>query len=104
MAERLPADGVDAQIDHYVQGAPLEGRARWMRNQLASANFILLVCTETYYRRFCGQGGPGQGRGVDWEGMLVMLELYHARSRTAKFVPGVFAPGDERFIPEELSG
>ena len=75
-----------------------------MRNQLASANFILLVCTETYYRRFCGQGGPGQGRGVDWEGMLVTLELYHARSRTAKFVPVAFAPGEERFVPEELSG
>jgi len=104
LAERFRADGVDAQIDQYVQGTPLEGWARWMRNQLASANFILLVCTETYYRRFCGQGGPAQGRGVDWEGMLVTLELYHAQSRTAKFVPVVFAPDEERFVPEELSG
>jgi formylglycine-generating enzyme required for sulfatase activity len=104
LAERLRADGVDAQIDQYVQGTPLEGWARWMRNQLASADFILLVCTETYYQRFCGQGGPGQGRGVDWEGMLVTLELYRAQSRTAKFVPVVFAPGEERFVPEELSG
>lgn len=104
LAERLRADGVDAQIDQYVHGTPLEGWARWMRNQLASADFILLVCTETYYRRFCGQGGPGQGRGVDWEGLLVTHELYHARSRTAKFVPVVFAPQDERFVPEELSG
>jgi hypothetical protein len=79
LAERLRADGVDAQIDQYVQGTPLEGWIRWIRNQLASADFILLVCTETYYRRFCGQGGPGQGRGVDWEGMLVTLELYHAQ-------------------------
>jgi len=104
LAERLRADGVDAQIDQYVQGVPLEGWARWVRNQLASADFILLVCTETYYRRFCGQGSPGQGRGVDWEGMLVTLELYHARSRTAKFVPVVFVSSDERFVPEELSG
>jgi formylglycine-generating enzyme required for sulfatase activity len=104
LAERLRADGVDAQIDQYVQGTPLEGWARWMRNQLASADFILLVCTETYYRRFCGQGGPGQGRGVDWEGMLVTLELYHAQSRTAKFVPVIFVPSEERFVPEELSG
>ena len=104
LAERFRADGVDAQIDQYAQGTPLEGWARWMRNQLASANFILLVCTETYYRRFCGQGGPAQGRGVDWEGMLVTLELYHAQSRTAKFVPVVFAPDEERFVPEELSG
>jgi formylglycine-generating enzyme required for sulfatase activity len=104
LAERLRADGVDAQIDQYVQGTPLEGWARWMRHQLASADFILLVCTETYHGRFCGLGGPDQGRGVDWEGMLVTLELYHARSRTAKFVPVVFFPGDERFVPEELSG
>jgi hypothetical protein len=104
LAERLRADGIDAQIDQYVQGTPPEGWARWMRNQLAGADFILLVCTETYYRRFCGPGDPDQGRGVDWEGMLVTLELYHARSRTAKFVPVVFAPEDERFVPEELSG
>lgn len=104
LAERLRADGVDAQIDQYIQGTPLEGWARWMRNQLASADFILLICTETYYRGFCGQGGPGQGRGVDWEGLLVTVELYHARSRTAKFVPVIFVPGDERFVPEELSG
>jgi hypothetical protein len=38
------------------------------------------------------------------EGSKVMLELYHARSRTAKFVPVIFARGDERFIPAELSG
>jgi len=28
LAERLRADGVDAQIDQYVQGTPLEGWAR----------------------------------------------------------------------------
>jgi SEFIR domain len=53
-ARRLRHDGVDAQIDCYVNGKPAEGWPRWMGNQLEWADFILLLCTETYYRRFRG--------------------------------------------------
>jgi hypothetical protein len=52
LAERLRQDGVDAQLDQYVAGTPLIGWPRWMLDQLDSAQFVLMVCTETYYRRF----------------------------------------------------
>jgi hypothetical protein len=47
LAERLRADGVDAQLDQYVAGTPARGWPRWMEDQLDSAEFVLVICTET---------------------------------------------------------
>jgi hypothetical protein len=104
LAERLRQDGVDAQLDQYVAGTPTEGWPRWMLDRLDWADFILSVCTETYYRRFRGHEKAGQGKGVDFEGNLITLVIYHAKSRTERFVPVLFEPEDERFIPEPVSG
>jgi len=104
LAERLRKDGVDAQLDQYVAGTPPEGWPRWMLNQLDWADFVLMVCTETYYRRFRGHEEPGKGKGADWEGNLITLETYDAKSTTTKFVPVLFDGQNERFIPEPLRG
>jgi tetratricopeptide (TPR) repeat protein len=104
LAERLRKDGVDAQLDQYVAGTPPEGWPRWMLNQLDWAEFVLVVCTETYYRRFRGHEVPGSGRGVDWEGQLITTKIYNAKSKTTKFAPVFFASQDEQLIPEPVSG
>jgi hypothetical protein len=104
LAERLRQDGVDAQLDQYVAGTPSRGWPRWMEDKLESAQFVLVICTDTYYRRFLGHEEPNKGKGVGWEGSLVTLELYHALSDTSKFVPVIFHAQDERFIPRPLSG
>lgn len=52
LAARLRKDGIDAQLDQYVAGTPAEGWPRWMLDRLDWAEFVLVVCTETYYRRF----------------------------------------------------
>ena len=101
-AERLRKDGIDAQIDQYVKGRPPGGWPRWMLDKLDWAEFVLLICTETYYRRFRGHEEPGTGKGVDWEGQLITLELYQAKSRTTKFVPVIFVSQNKEFIPEPL--
>jgi hypothetical protein len=64
----------------------------------------LVVCTETYYRRFRGREEPGKGKGVDWEGNLITLAIYQAKSSTKKLVPVLFDRQDESFIPEPLRG
>ena len=104
LAERLRVDGIDAQLDQYVAGTPAKGWPRWMDDQLDSADFVLAVCTETYHRRFLGREEPEKGKGADWEGSLITLELYDARSDTSKFVPVLFDPEDQHFIPRPLSG
>jgi tetratricopeptide (TPR) repeat protein len=105
LAERLRKDGIDAQLDQYVAGTPAEGWPRWMLDRLDWADFVLVTCTETYYRRFRGhEEDRGKGRGADWEGNLITLEMYDAKSRTTKFAPIFFNPLDEQFVPEPVSG
>jgi tetratricopeptide (TPR) repeat protein len=104
LSERLRSDGVETRLDQYLNGAPEEGWPRWMLNQLDDASFVLVICTETYYRRFRGKEEPGKGKGVDWEGALITLELYNARSATLKFVPVLFSEDQQPFIPEPLRG
>jgi hypothetical protein len=54
LAESLRSDGFDAVIDQYVAGTPSEGWPRWMLKQIALADYVLLICTATYYRRDMG--------------------------------------------------
>ena len=103
LAERLRKDGVDAQLDQYVAGTPERGWPRWMEDQLDSSEFVLVICTETYRQRFLGREEPNKGKGADWEGSLITLEMYHVRNNTSKFVPLLFDHQDERFIPRQLS-
>lgn len=63
LADRLRADGIDAEIDQYNM-APPEGWALWCERQIEAADAVLMVCTETYHRRVRGEEAPGQGRGV----------------------------------------
>lgn len=102
LSERLRDDGIDAQVDQYVPGAPRQGWPRWMLDELDAAQFVLMVCTETYYRRFRGHEQPGKGKGADWEGALITQAIYDAYSASVKFVPILFDTSDEQYIPEPL--
>src|SRR5271157_6634532 len=54
LSERLRGDGVDCHIDQQEE-APAEGWPRWCRNQVQEAQFVLVVCSETYQRRYAGK-------------------------------------------------
>lgn len=103
LAERLRKDGFETMIDQYVEGTPLQGWPRWMLNQIDWADFVLLICTETYYRRFRGLESPDVGKGVDWEGAVITNELYDRKSISRRFVPVLFNSADDGCIPEPLS-
>ncbi len=104
LSERLRQDGIETVLDQYVNGSPEQGWPRWMLDELDAADSVILVCSETYYRRFRGHEVPGRGKGADWEGALVTQELYDLRSRTLKFVPILLSPDAEAWIPEPLRG
>src|SRR4051812_31043296 len=82
LANRLRGDGIDCQIDQYVQSPP-EGWQRWMVNQVERADYVLVVCSEKYHRRFRGEAGGG----AEWEGAVITQELYDASGLNAKFIP-----------------
>ena len=103
LCDRLRRDGINAEMDQY-EAAPLEGWPRWTLRQTEAADFMLIVCTETYRRRFDGKEEKGRGLGVAWEGAVATQALYDAAAAGGKFVPIVFAPEDEAHIPTILRG
>jgi nucleoside phosphorylase len=98
LADRLREDGIDSNIDQY-EDSPPEGWQRWMLNQVEAADYALIVCTQQYDRRFRGQEETGKGKGVTWEGGVIIQELYDAQGRNSKFIPVTLTPEDSKFIP-----
>jgi CHASE2 domain-containing sensor protein len=103
LADRLRADGIDAMIDQYIQ-TPREGWPAWCAAQIDTADFVLMVCTETYLRRASLKEEPGAGHGVLWEGRLINQYLYDAGSVSAKFVPVLLADGSDAHVPLPVKG
>jgi TIR domain len=98
LANRLREDGVDCMIDQYVV-VPEEGWPRWMDKQIRDSDFVVMICTETYYKRVMGEEQPGKGFGVRWEGHLIYGEIYRAGTMNTKFVPVLFEGGDPSHVP-----
>ena len=92
-------------LDRYVHPAPAEGWPRWMERNLDAAQFVLMVCTETYRRRVMGEEEPGQGLGVHWEGKLIYNRIYLRRQPSgSRFIP-ILLPGSEpAHIPDPVRG
>ena len=98
LSDRLREEGVDSSIDQYEQSPP-EGWPRWMEHRIDEANFVLVVCTKTYGRRFRGEETPGRGLGGSWEGAILTQHLYQAQANNTSFIPVVFSSQDEAHIP-----
>ena len=101
LADRLRAEGIDCNLDQY-EPAPAEGWPRWMDRQFQDADFILVVCTETYCRRFEGREEHGKGQGVKWEGAIITDELYSNESVNKRFIPVLFSNDDAQHVPRKL--
>jgi tetratricopeptide (TPR) repeat protein len=104
LCERLRNDGIDANCDQHVAEAPAQGWAHWLLEELDRANCVLVVCTETYFRRLHDREPPENGEAAGYAGALITPELYNARSKSTEFVPVLFETSDEPFIPEPLLG
>ena len=100
--------GIETDIDQYVRGkppfTPPQGWDLWMEKRIEWAEFVLIVCTETYKRRFRGDEEPGLGRGVTWEGTIIRQRLYNDQLVNTKFIPVVFSSQDSTHVPTILNG
>jgi tetratricopeptide (TPR) repeat protein len=103
LSNRLRAAGIDCHIDQYEE-SPSEGWPRWMVNQIEDADFVLVVCTENYERRFRGKEETGKGLGVKWEGAIITQEIYEAETHNTTFIPVLFSPAHSAYIPIILRG
>jgi hypothetical protein len=103
LAQRLRREGVDAWLDRFTPH-PSEGWPRWMQRQFEQADYVLMVCTEPFRRRFDGREEPGTGRGVTWEGFLATQLLYEGGARNDKLIPVLLEGGRNDYIPLVLRG
>src|SRR5262245_19298746 len=101
LSNRLRSDGIDCTIDQYLM-VPGEGWPRWMDRQIRDSDFVVMVCSATYYRRVMGDEEAGKGRGVRWEGHLIYQYIYEAGTINTKFIPVLFEGGDAAYIPAPL--
>lgn len=100
--------GIETDIDQYVRATPpftpAQGWDLWMEKRIEWAEFVLIVCTETYQRRFRGDEEPGIGRGSTWEGTIIRQHLYNNQLVCTKFIPVVFLPQDLNHVPIIFNG
>ena len=101
ISDRLRNEGLDCRIDLYINGFPPEGWQRWMKDQIETADFVLVVCTPTYLKRFRGQERDS-GRGATFEGLIISQTLYNLYYRNTKFIPVIPANGDFEQVPLSL--
>jgi len=109
LSTRLRSDNIDADIDQYIEHKPPRHWPTWMRVSIEKAKYVLIVCTETYKRRFEGKEDKGHGKGAKWEGAIIQLEMYDDElnitdGKEAKFIPIVFQGSDLKSVPSILKG
>jgi TIR domain len=98
LSDHLRADGIDWILDQY-EDSPPEGFPRWMDRQIRNADFVLMICTPTYYRRVMGEEEPGKGHGVAWESTLIYQYIYNAGTSNTRFIPILLEGAKESDIP-----
>jgi hypothetical protein len=98
LAARLIENGVPTELDQY-NPFPQEGWPAWMTRRIAEAQFVLAVCTETYYNRAMGHAEAGIGRGAAWESQIITQVLYDAQGSNDKFIPVVFDEACRQYVP-----
>jgi len=103
ISEQLRHGGLECKTDHIINGFPPEGWTRWMENSIEWANYVLIVCTPLYLKRFRGLDTEG-GCGVTFEGAMINQMLYDAHCRNTKFIPVIPETGSIDNVPLILKG
>ena len=83
LAQSLRDDGVECTIDQFVL-AP-DNWDRWMLDQIDDSKYVLIICSERYYRRYRGKEEVNKGLGVTWESTLIMGKLHDDQGKNSKF-------------------
>ncbi len=103
LSNKLRAEGIDCVLDQYEESPP-EGWPRWMDKKIRDASYVLMICTEAYYKRVMGEEEPGKGLGVRWEGSLIYNHIYNSGAESNKFIPIIFDASHKDFIPTPIKG
>jgi hypothetical protein len=94
LANRLNEQGVDCDIDQYVEN-PIEGWQKWMLNKIEKSDHVLILCTKSYLEKI----HKTEGKGVKFESLISFVELYNNNSINEKFIPIIHHKDSVKYIP-----
>ena len=97
LAERLRADGVEADIDQW-SAVPGDQLPEFMERAIATHSFVLIVCTPRYKSKSETREG-----GVGYEGDIITGELLKSRNHR-KCIPVLRAADWAASAPGWLAG
>lgn len=105
LSSKLAKVGISCILDQYLDNdTPKEGWASWSERSILEADYVLIICTEGYYRRVRGEMKEEEvGRGVKWEFEFILKLIYKDESQISRFIPVFFNMNDKKYIPERLS-
>ena len=101
LSNYLRSQGIDSEIDQYEE-APPEGWPKWMARQIQDANYVLVVCSELFYKRANDHSGEEEGLGVKWETSLILQQLYTLNTNNNKYIPIIANSASRKHIPLPL--
>jgi formylglycine-generating enzyme required for sulfatase activity len=101
LAQALRSKGIDAWIDQF-EPTPPQGWPRWIVEQVHRSDYVVMICTTTYKRRFEGREQAGVGRGVSYEGLLARQLLYEGKFDHQTLVPVLLPGATTQDIPLEV--
>jgi hypothetical protein len=99
-SNKLRSEGIDCTLDQY-EDSPPEGWPKWMDRNIRTSDYVLVVCTDSYYKKVMGDEN---GKGIQWESSIIYQHLYNAGANNKKFIPVLFKNGEFEHIPEPLQG
>jgi hypothetical protein len=103
-ADKLNYEGIDCWCDRYIEGSsPEKGWPSWMEENMRVANFIFVICTELYLKRYEGKEVPEKGHGAAFESVLFTQHIYENKTINKKVIPILFSKDDKAFIPAPLT-
>ncbi|GAA2665268.1 hypothetical protein GCM10010412_041430 [Nonomuraea recticatena] len=93
---------VDSWLDQYVT-SPSQGWPAWCIDEMGKADYVLAVCEAKYKECFDRHQPLNIGRGVAWEGLIIVDWLYeHVVAGQVKVIPVVLSKDDMRNCPTVL--
>lgn len=97
----LRKSGINCEIDQYEESPP-EGWPKWMMRQIQESEYVLVVCSDLFYRRANDFTGDSDGLGVKWETTLILQQLYSLNTKNTKYIPVIFESSSRSCIPLPL--
>lgn len=103
LAVRLTQAGFNTFFDEKIKLTSTPW-PQLLLEELRKADFVIIVCSESYSKKFNYKTPKGTGKGVKWEASYIVQDLYNKECRTNRFIPVYFHTEDNKYIPDILSG